>query len=298
MLRIRALRLFLLGLVCAVAARADAPIASLTKEVGGTKLHYLSAGHGPTVILLHGYAETSRMWRPLIPKLAERFTVIAPDLPGIGDSDIPARGLDMKSAATTIHALAQALGVAKARVVGHDIGLMVAYAYAAQYPSEVEKLVLMDAFLPGVQGWEPIYDNPNLWHFRFTGPTPAALVQGRERTYFDYYWNDFAADKNHSLSAADREAYTAAYSRPGRMMAGWAYFMAFPQTAKDFAALAQTKLAMPVLSIGGEKSLGKELGEQTKLVGTNVTVIVLKDAGHWILEEKPAETMDALVRFL
>ena len=298
MLRTRALRLLLLGLVCAATARADAPIASLTKDVGGTKLHYLSAGHGPTVILLHGYAETSRMWRPLIPMLADRFTVIAPDLPGIGDSDIPAQGLDMKSAATTIHALAKALGVAKARVVGHDIGLMVAYAYAAQYPAEVEKLVLMDAFLPGVQGWEPIYDNPNLWHFRFTGPTPAALVQGRERTYFDYYWNDFAADRNHSLSAADREAYVAAYSRPGRMMAGWAYFMAFPQTAKDFAALAQTKLAMPVLSIGGEKSLGKELGEQTKLVGTNVTVIVLKDAGHWILEEKPAETMDALVKFL
>jgi pimeloyl-ACP methyl ester carboxylesterase len=250
------------------------------------------------VILLHGYAETSRMWRPLIPKLADRFTVIAPDLPGIGDSDIPAQGLDMKSAATTIHALAKALGVTKARVVGHDIGLMVAYAYTAQYPTEVEKLVLMDAFLPGVQGWEPIYDNPNLWHFRFTGPTPAALVQGRERTYFDYYWNDFAADKNHSLSPADREAYTAAYSRPGRMTAGWAYFMAFPRTAKDFASLAQTKLTMPVLSIGGEKSLGKELGEQTKLVGTNVTVIVLKDAGHWILEEKPQETMDALVKFL
>jgi len=295
---LRASGLFLLALVSAVAARADAPIASLTKDVGGVKLHYLSAGHGPTVILLHGYAETSRMWRPLIPKLADRFTVIAPDLPGIGDSDIPAQGLDMKSAATTIHALAKALGVTKARVVGHDIGLMVAYAYAAQYPTEVEKLVLMDAFLPGVQGWEPIYDNPNLWHFRFTGPTPAALVQGRERTYFDYYWNDFAADKNRSLSPADREAYTAAYSRPGRMMAGWAYFIAFPQTAKDFAPFAQTKLTMPLLSIGGEKSLGKELGEQSKLVGTDVTVIVLKDAGHWILEEKPAETMDALVKFL
>ena len=149
------------------------------------KLHYLSAGHGPTVILLHGYAETSRMWRPLIPKLADRFTVIAPDLPGIGDSDIPAQGLDMKSAATTIHALAKALGVTKARVVGHDIGLMVAYAYTAQYPTEVEKLVLMDAFLPGVQGWEPIYDNPNLWHFRFTGrlrPRWSRAASGRTST--------------------------------------------------------------------------------------------------------------------
>ncbi len=298
MLRIRVGRLFLLGLVCAVAARADAPIASLTKDVGGTKLHYLSAGHGPAVILLHGYAETSRMWRPLIPLLADRFTVIAPDLPGIGDSDIPVRGLDMKSAATTIHALAKALGVVRARVVGHDIGLMVAYAYAAQYPSEVEKLVLMDAFLPGVAGWEAIYDSPDRWHFRFSGPTPEALVKGRERTYFDYYWNDFAADRNHSLSEADREAYTAAYSRPGRMESGWAYFIAFPKTAKDFAELSKTKLSMPLLSIGGEQASGKALADQARLVGTNVTVVILKNCGHWVLEEKPRETTGALVAFL
>jgi pimeloyl-ACP methyl ester carboxylesterase len=292
--------------VCALAvlpalARADAAdkaIASRTADADGVKLHYLTAGHGPPLILLHGYAETSRMWRPIIPVLAERFTVIAPDLPGIGDSAVPTDGLDMKSAATSIHALARSLGVAKAKVVGHDIGLMVAYAYAAQYPAEVEKLVLMDAFLPGVPGWEPIYNNPGLWHFRFNGPTPEALVKGRERMYFDYYWNDFAADKNHSIPEADRKDYTSAYSRPGRMKAGWAYFVSFPQAAKDFAQLSQTKLTMPVLSIGGEKSLGKELGEQTKLVGTDVTVIVLKDAGHWILEEQPAATTAALVRFL
>src|SRR5262249_11423592 len=144
-------------------------------EVEGIKIHYLTAGHGPTVILLHGYTQTSRMWRPLIPKLTEKFTVIAPDLPGIGDSGIPKDGLDMKTAAIRIHALAKSLGVTKARVVGHDIGLMVAYAYAAQFPTEVEKLVVMDAFLPGVAGWEQAYDNPNLWHFRFNGPTPEAL---------------------------------------------------------------------------------------------------------------------------
>jgi pimeloyl-ACP methyl ester carboxylesterase len=277
---------------------ADEGIVSLTKDVGGVKLNCLTAGHGPSLILLHGYAETSRMWRPIIPLLGKRFTVIAPDLPGIGDSGVPVNGLDMKTAATRIHELARALGVQKAEIVGHDIGLMVAYAYAAQYPAEVEKLVLMDAFLPGVPGWEPIYNNPGLWHFRFNGPTPEALVEGRERAYFDYYWNDFAADKNHSLPEADRKAYTAAYSRPGRMKAGWAYFVSFPQAANDFAQLSQTKLTMPVLSIGGEKSLGKELGEQVKLVGTNVTVIVLKDAGHWILEEQPAATTAALVRFL
>lgn len=131
-------------------------IESHVAEIDGVKLHYLTAGHGAPLVLLHGYAETSRMWRPIMPLLAERFTVIAPDLPGIGESDIPAQGLDMKTAALRMHALAKSLGVEKARVVGHDIGLMVAYAYAAQFPAEVEKLVVMDAFLPGVGNWEPV----------------------------------------------------------------------------------------------------------------------------------------------
>jgi pimeloyl-ACP methyl ester carboxylesterase len=205
----------------------DETIISRTAEIDGVKLHYMTAGHGTPLILLHGYAETSRMWKPIIPALAKRFIVIAPDLPGIGDSDIPADGLDMKSAAVRIHDLAKSLGVQKAEVVGHDIGLMVAYAYAAQFPAEVTKLVLMDAFLPGVEGWEAVYNSPNIWHFRFNGPTPEALVQGRERTYFAYFWNDLAADKTHSIPAADREAYIAAYSRPGGMHAGWEYFVSF-----------------------------------------------------------------------
>src|SRR5882757_9101929 len=156
-------------------------IASRTAEIDGAKLHYLTAGQGTPLILLHGYAETSLMWKPIIPRLAERFTVIAPDLPGIGDSAIPAEGMDMKTAAIRIHDLARSLNVQKAEVVGHDIGLMVAYAYAAQFPTEVEKLVVMDAFLPGVDGWEAVYNSPSLWHFRFNGPTPETLVQGRER---------------------------------------------------------------------------------------------------------------------
>ena len=279
-------------------AAADETIVSRTAEINGVKLHYITAGHGAPLILLHGYAETSLMWKPIIPVLAERFTVIAPDLPGIGDSDIPAHGLDMKSAAIRIHDLAKSLGVQKAEVVGHDIGLMVAYAYAAQFASEVTKLVLMDAFLPGVEGWEAVYNNPNIWHFRFNGPTPEALVQGRERTYFEYFWNDLAADKTHSIPEADRKAYTAAYARPGRMHAGWAYFVSFQQAAKDFAQLSQTKLHMPVLTIGGEKSLGEALGQQTKLVATDVTVVVLKDTGHWVLEERPKETTEALQKFL
>lgn len=276
----------------------DNAIISSTAEIDGTSLHYLTAGHGAPLILLHGYAETSLMWRPIMPLLAERFTVIAPDLPGIGDSAIPADGLEMKSAAIRIHALARSLGVTTAAVVGHDIGLMVAYAYAAQFPTEVEKLVVMDAFLPGVPGWEAVYNNPGIWHFRFNGPTPEALVEGRERVYFEHFWNNFAADRARSIPEAAREAYTAAYSRPGRMRAAWAYFVSFLQAAQDFEELSRTKLTMPVLAIGGDKSLGEALGQQMNLVASNVTVVVLKDAGHWVLEERPLETTAALSKFL
>ncbi len=277
---------------------SDKNIVSHTAKIDNVQLHYLTAGRGPTVILLHGYAETSRMWRPIIPLLAERFTVIAPDLPGIGDSGIPANGLDMKTSAMRIHELVRSLGVERARVVGHDIGLMVAYAYATQFPNETEKLAVMDAFLPGVPGWEAIYNNPNIWHFRFHGEYPEALVKGRERTYFEYFWNVFAADKTRSIPEADRKIYTEAYAKPGRMRAAWAYFASWPELAKDFAQLSQTKLTMPVLSIGGEKSLGNQLAQQMKLVADNVTVVVLPNTGHWILEERPKETTEALVKFL
>jgi pimeloyl-ACP methyl ester carboxylesterase len=295
-------RLLVLFLVSAAyfvnASAAPETIVSRIAQVDGIKLHYLTAGRGPAVILLHGYTQTSRMWRPIIPLLAEKFTVIAPDLPGIGDSDIPSKGLDMKTAAIRIHALAKSLGIEKARVVGHDIGLMVAYAYAAQFPAETEKLVVMDAFLPGVNGWESVYNNPAIWHFRFNGPTPEALVRGRERTYFEHFWNEFAADKRHSIPEADRAAYTAAYARPGRMRAGWAYFVSFQQAAKDFAELSQTKLNMPVLAIGGEKANGDVLAQQMKLVASDATMIVLKDTGHWVSEERPKETTEALLKFL
>src|SRR6266480_1171407 len=189
-------------------AAARGTIASRTAVVEGLKLHYLVAGNGPAVILLHGYTQTSRMWRPIIPLLTQRFTVIAPDLPGIGDSSIPADNeIGMIRAAQQIHDLMRSLKIDKARVVGHDIGLMVAYAYAAQFPNETEKLVVMDAFLPGVRGWERIYNNPSIWHFRFNGEYPEKLVQGRERTYFEYFWNVLAADKTHSIPEADRKAY-------------------------------------------------------------------------------------------
>ena len=290
--------LFVFPAILISAEPSDKNIVSRTAKVDNVELQYLTAGHGPTVILLYGFAETSRMWRPLIPLLTEKFTVIAPDLPGIGGSSIPVDKIDMITSANRIHALMRSLGVEKAKVVGHDIGLMVAYAYATQFPAETEKLVVMDAFLPGVPGWEAIYNNPHTWHFRFNGEYPEALVKGRERIYFEYFWNVLAADKTRSIPEADRKAYTGAYSRPGRMRAAWAYFASWPQLANDFAKLSQQKLTMPVLSIGGEKSLGNELANQMKLVATDVTVVVLPNTGHWILEERSKETTEALVKFL
>ncbi len=293
------LRLTQLVLLLTLTASAQtSTIASRFADVNGLKLHYLTSGHGPAVILLHGYAQNSRMWRPLMPLLADKFTVIAPDLPGIGDSEVPKGDVDMKSAAARIHDLVNSLGIKKAEIVGHDIGLMVAYAYAAQFPTETEKLVLMDAFLPGIGEWESTYNDPRIWHFRFNGPTPELLVKGRERTYFEHYWNDFAADKNHSIPEADRKAYTLAYSRPGRMRAGWAYFISFPQTAQDFAQFSKTKLTMPLLVIGGEKSRGEGLGREAKEVASNVSVVILKNTGHWLMEENFKQTSDALVKFL
>jgi pimeloyl-ACP methyl ester carboxylesterase len=148
-----------------------------------------------------------------------------------------------------------------------------------------------------VAGWEDVYNNSGTWHFRFNGPTPEALVRGREPIYFAYFWNDLAADKTRSVPKADRDAYVAAYSRPERMRAGWEYFVSWPQTAKDFAMLAQTRLNMPVLAIAGEKASGDVLSRQMNLVATNVTVVVLKDTGHWVMEERPKETTEALMKF-
>jgi pimeloyl-ACP methyl ester carboxylesterase len=277
---------------------AAATIATRSAVVGGMKLQYLTAGTGPAIVLLHGYAETSRMWRPLIPALAQHFTVVAPDLPGIGDSAIPSEAPDLESAATVIHALVKSLGIDKAQVVGHDIGLMVAYSYATQFPAEVEKLVLMDAFLPGVGNWQEVYDSPALWHFRFSGPTPEALVKGRERTYFDYYWNSFAADATHSIPEADRQAYAAAYARPGRMRAAWAYFASFPRVAASFAERAKTKLPMPVLTIGGERANGAVLAQEVTLIASHGSSVILANTGHWLMEENRDGTSEALTRFL
>jgi pimeloyl-ACP methyl ester carboxylesterase len=277
-----------------------AAIESHTATVNGVKIAYLQEGQGSAtpVVLLHGYAETSHMWLPLMPKLADRRVVIAPDLRGSGSSEKPAGGYDKKTLAQDIHALVKSLGYPKVKIVGHDIGLMVAYAYAAQYPDEVESIVLMDAFLPGVGDWTKVWLLRDLWHFHFYGETPIKLVTGRERIYLEHFWNDFAADRNHSIPEADRQFYTAAYAQPGAVPAGFEYFKAFEQDAKDFAELAKTPLPMPMLVLSGEKAGGEFLIDQGRMVDANVTGIIIKGSGHWLMEEAPEQTIPALVSFL
>jgi pimeloyl-ACP methyl ester carboxylesterase len=266
--------------------------------VNGVRINYKIGGQGPAVVLLHGYAETSHMWLPLMPQLATNHTVIVPDLRGAGNSERPQGGYDKKTMAKDIHELVQQLGFKDVSIVGHDIGLMVAYAYAAQFPSEVNKVVLMDAFLPGVGDWKSVWLMRDLWHFHFYGETPLALVKGRERTYFEHFWNDFAADRTHSVPEVDRQFYAAAYARDDGMRAGFEYFKNFEQDAKDFAALSTTKLNMPLLVLSGEKASGTFLIDQAKLVATNVTGNVVQGSGHWLIEEAPDQVIPALVTFV
>ena len=276
-----------------------AGFAEKSATVDGVKLTYKIGGTGPVVVLIHGYTQTSHMWLPLLSKLQASRTVIAPDLRGFGGSDRPAGGYDKKTLARDVRNLVRQLGFDKpVALVGHDIGLMVAYAYAAQYPNEVERVALLDAFLPGVGDWKSVWLMRDLWHFHFYGETPLALVKGRERTYFEHFWNDFAADRTKSIPEADRRFYSEAYARDEGMRAGFEVFKAFEQDAKDFSAFSTTKLKMPFLVLTGEKASGTALIEQTKLVAADVQGIIIKGSGHWLLEEAPSQVIPELVSFL
>ena len=267
-------------------------------EVNGIRMHYLQAGKGEPVVLLHGFGQTGHMWRPLIKALASNHTVIAPDLRGYGSSAAPAEGYTKAALARDVHALVNGLGFKSIELVGHDIGLMVAYAYAAQYPAEVQRIVLMEAFLPGVGDWTKVWLLRDLWHFHFYGKTPLALVNGRERIYLEHFWNDFAADPSRSLPEADRKFYAKEYAKPGHVKAGMETFRAFEQDAKDFAQFAKTPLTMPMLVLSGEKAGGQFLIDQGKLVDTNVEGVVVAGAGHWLMEEAPGKVIPLIVEFL
>jgi pimeloyl-ACP methyl ester carboxylesterase len=290
--------IFVATSVIAQAAPAKAPaIQTRSADVNGVKIAYLTAGQGSPVLLLHGYAQTSHMWKPLIAKLSATHQVIAPDLRGFGQSAKPETGYDKKTLAQDIHGLVTSLGIKQIAIAGHDIGLMVAYAYAAQYPSEVTRVALMDAFLPGVGDWTTVWLLRDLWHFHFYGKTPLALVKGRERIYLEHFWNDFAADATHSVSEADRRVYAAAYAQPGAMKASFEVFHAFEQDAKDFATFAKTKLSMPMLVLSGEKAGGQFLITQGKLVDSKVEGVIITGSGHWLVDEAPEQTLPKLVAF-
>jgi pimeloyl-ACP methyl ester carboxylesterase len=284
--------------VASPAARLPKGFTEKSANVDGVKVNYKIGGRGPVVVLLHGYTQTSHMWMPLMPLLATSHTVIAPDLRGTGGSERTPGGYDKKTMAKDIRGLVHQLGHEKVSVVGHDIGLMVAYAYAAQYPSEVSKVVLMDAFLPGVGNWKDVWLLRDLWHFHFYGETPLALVKGRERIYLEHFWNDFAADRTKSVPEADRRIYAAAYARAGGMRAGFEVFKNFERDAKDFAAFSATKLNMPFLVLTGEKASGTFLIDQAKLVAINVSGTVVKGSGHWLMEEATDQVVPAIVAFL
>ena len=264
----------------------------------GTTIHVRVGGKGPAVVLLHGYGETGDMWAPLAAELARDFTVIAPDLRGMGLSARADTGFDKKNQAGDVAGVMDALGVPNADVVAHDIGNMVAFAFAAQHPGRVTRLVMMDAPVPGIGPWDEILKHPLLWHFRFGGPDMERLVAGRERIYLDRFWNEFSADPTR-FAEASRRHYAELYARPGAMRAGFAQFAAFDQDLIDNRAfLARGRLKMPVLAIGGERSFGATMAVVMRAAADDVSEFIVPQSGHWLMEEQPQQTVGAIRSFL
>jgi pimeloyl-ACP methyl ester carboxylesterase/quercetin dioxygenase-like cupin family protein len=263
----------------------------------GADIYVRWAGSGPVVILVHGYAENSDSWAPLAADLMKDHTIVVPDLRGIGRSSKPEGGYDKKTQAKDLRTVITTLGFDNTVVVAHDIGNMVAYAYAALYPDKVERLVVMDAPIPGIEPWNTILLNPGVWHFNFHGPDAERLVAGRERIYFDRIWNDFTGDPS-KPDEDTRNFFTASYAQPGGMRAGFAQFAAFSTDAADNKIFEQVKLTMPVLAVGGEKSFGPLQAVIMRHVAVNVQEAVVPHSGHWLMEESPAYTVSLVRKFL
>lgn len=278
-------------------ATAQQQAESKFAEANGVRLHYLVTGQGDPVLLLHGFGQSSQMWRPLMRELAKNHTVIAADLRGAGQSEAPPEGYAKSSMARDMHALMSGLGYDKVSLVGHDIGMMVAYAYAAQFPGEVQRIVLLEALLPGVGEWTRAWPRDQ-WHLQFYGKTPEALVQGRERIYLEHFWNDFAADPAKSIPEADRKVYAAEYARPGHVHASMEGFRMIDADAKEFHEYAAKPLTMPMLVLAGEKGSGDFLIKQAQLIDTDVQGAVVPGAGHWLMEEAPGFVIPKIVDFL
>ncbi len=265
----------------------------------GTSLYVRVGGHGPAVVLLHGFGDTGDMWAPLAAVLVKDHTVIVPDLRGMGLSEHPDSGYTKKNQALDIAGVMDALKVQKADLVTHDIGNMLGYALAAQYPSRITRWVVIDAPLPGIGNWDNIVRSPLLWHFNFRGPDEERLVQGRERIYLDRFWNELSADPK-GIDEETRQHYAALYARPHAMHDAFEQFGAFNQDALDNKALLAKggKIATPVLAVGAEKSFGTGMADELRFVAGNVTVGIVPNSGHWIMEENPQATIKLVTEFL
>ena len=272
-----------------------------TQEINtnGTTLHVRIGGQGAAVVMLHGFGDTGDMWAPAAAALVKNHTVVVPDLRGMGLSTHPEQGYTKKNQAVDIAGVMDALKISSADLVTHDIGNMVGYALAAQYPSRITKWVVIDAPLPGIGNWEEIKQSPLLWHFNFRGPDEERLVAGRERIYLDRFYNELSADPK-KIDEATRQHYAALYARPHAMHDAFEQFGAFNQDAIDNKALLAKggKLTMPVLALGGDKSFGTAQADTLRFVATNVTMGIVPGSGHWIMDENPKATTALIVDFL
>jgi pimeloyl-ACP methyl ester carboxylesterase len=284
-----------------VAAITPFPASFHTQMIptNGTNLYVRVGGKGPAVVLLHGFGDTGDMWAPLAIALVKDHTVIVPDLRGMGMSDHPDTGYTKKNQAVDIAGVMDALKVPKADLVTHDIGNMVGYALAAQYPARVTRWVIIDAPLPGIGHWDDIIRSPMLWHFNFRGPDEERLVQGRERIYLDRFYNELSADPK-GIDEDTRQHYAALYARPHAIHDAFEQFGAFTQDAVDNKALLAKggKLTMPVFAIGAEKSFGKGMADELRFTASNVTGGIVPNSGHWIMEENPQATIKLVTDFL
>ena len=265
-------------------------------NVNGINIHYVIGGQGEPLVLVHGFGQNWYMWNRLLPELSKHFTVIAPDLRGIGESDKPAGGYDKKTMAVDIHELVKKLGYSNISLAGHDIGLMVAYAYAAQFGSEVKKLALMDALLPGIEPVWSDFSGKAWWFGFFARPVSGDLVRGKEAEFLTDFWPVVGHVKDPFTPEETRE-FIRAFAMPGATTGAFHWFGNFPQDAIDNKIFMKNKLKMPVLAMGAEYGSGSFLANHCRVVAINVTESYLKGSGHWIVQEKTEEVQKALLDF-
>ena len=293
-----------LAMMLAGAAHAGvSPFSALfrVKDIAtdGAVIHVRVGGSGPAVLMLHGFGDTGDMWAPLAAIMVKDHTVIVPDLRGMGLSSHPAAGYEKKIEAQDMARVLDVLHISRVDLVTHDIGNMVGYALAAQYPDRVARWVVMDAPLPGVGHWDDQLKNPKTWHFNFHGPDEERLVKGRERIFLDRFWNELSAHPGH-IDEATRRHYAALYARPHAMHDALEQFVAFPKDAVDNQGFIAKggKLIMPVLAIGGAASYGANLATEIGFAAETVEGVSIPESGHWLMEEQPDATMAAILAFL